>query len=69
MAVDLVGCAVKVMRIATGEIEDDREAKVPNRAKDGKARAELLSSKCRREISRSAADARWAAQYSKGGSK
>lgn len=59
---DVVGCAVKVMRIATGEIEDDREPTVPNRAKGGRARAESLSSERKREIGQTAAEARWAAQ-------
>jgi len=39
---DVIGNAVHVMRIATGEIEDTRSA-APKRAKGGKARARALS--------------------------
>ncbi|MYA89067.1 MAG: RNA-binding protein [Boseongicola sp. SB0662_bin_57] len=59
---DVVGCAVKVMRIATGEIEDDRADKVPNRAKGGNARAAALSPRRKSEIGQAGAGARWAAQ-------
>jgi hypothetical protein len=59
---DVIGNAVHVMRIATGEIEET-VGKAPNRAKGGrkgaKARARLLSAKERSEIARVAAEARW----------
>ena len=59
---DVVGAAVMVARIATGEIEDIR-GKAPKRAKGGKvggkARAESLSPDERSEIARAAAAARW----------
>jgi hypothetical protein len=59
---DVIGNAVQVMRIATGEIEDERQ-KTPNRAKGGliggKARAEVLSPQQRQEIARKAAKTRW----------
>ena len=62
---DVIGNAVKVMRIATGEEEDEFEddgkdpaAKVLG-AKGGKARAKILSKEKRSEIARNAANARW----------
>jgi hypothetical protein len=59
---DVIGTAVMVGRIATGEIEDTG-SKAPNRAKGGKiggkARAESLSSDARAEIARKAARKRW----------
>lgn len=60
---DSVGCAVHVAKIATGEIEDTRAARKPNRAKGGraggKARAKSLSPERRSEIAVAAASARW----------
>ena len=61
---DVVGCAVHVARIATGEIEDTKEPlKMPNRAKGGRkggtARATALPAERRTEIARAAAAARW----------
>ena len=63
---DVIGNAVKVMRIATGEEEED----MPNDGKDpaakslgsrgGKARAEALSQKRRTQIAKQAAAKRWA---------
>jgi hypothetical protein len=62
---DVIGNAVKVMRIATGEEEED----LPEPGKDyarkgglkgGKARAEKLTAKQRAEIAKKAARARWA---------
>ena len=59
---DVIGNAVHVMRIATGEIEDT-PSKAPNRAKGGRvggrARADSLSPEKRREIARKAAKSRW----------
>ena len=55
---DVIGNAVHVMRIATGEVEDTR-SKAPKRAKGGKARAKALSPAARAEIARTAATARW----------
>ena len=37
---DVVGCAVTVAKIATGEIEEELEAKQPGKVNGGKARAE-----------------------------
>jgi hypothetical protein len=57
---DVVGNAIHVMRIATGEIEEPT-GKAPNRAKGGrkgaKARARILSPQERSEIARAAAAA------------
>lgn len=59
---DLIGCAVTVARIATGEAEDDRYI-APGRARSGRAgaiaRSEKLSPDRRVEIAKKAADARW----------
>jgi hypothetical protein len=56
---DVIGNAVKVMKIATGEIEDDLRRVAPKRAKGAKARARSLSPEERAEIARTAASARW----------
>lgn len=63
---DVVGCAVHVMRIATGEIEENLEdapKRQPGRARSGKAggkaRAASLSPERRSEIAMTAATARW----------
>lgn len=60
---DVVGCAVAVAKIATGEIEDTK-LKYPARHNSGvaggKARAKSLSKARRTEIAKKAAAARWA---------
>ena len=62
---DVIGNAVKVMRIATGEEEEEYEddGKDPAAkalgAKGGKARAAKLSKEKRAEIARTAAKIRW----------
>jgi len=63
---DVIGAAVKVMKIATGEIQEDTGGKpAKNEAAaalgrlGGKARADNLSIKRRREIAKKAAKARW----------
>ena len=64
---DVIGAAVNVMRIATGEIEEDIDqpgagkdkAAVELGRKGGKARAEKLTPKRRQEIARKAAKTRW----------
>lgn len=58
---DVIGNAVHVMRIATGQIEESKE---PPRGHaggkvGGKARARKLSAKQRADIARKAAKARW----------
>ncbi len=70
---DVIGAAMKVARIATGEEEDDietpeSEGKDPNAAalgrKGGKARASKLSAEKRSEIAKKAAEKRWKKQDS-----
>jgi hypothetical protein len=62
---DVVGNAVHVMRIATGEIDDlttddgKNAAAVALGRMGGKARAEGMSAKKRKAIARKAAKARW----------
>ena len=53
---DVIGNAVHVMRVATGEIED---TKVAARANSGKARAKALTPKQRAEAASLAVSARW----------
>ena len=61
----VIGNAVKVMRIATGEESDELtddgkdKAAVSLGRKGGKARAETLSAKRRSEIASAAAKKRW----------
>lgn len=62
---DVIGNAIKVARIATGEEEDaptddgkDKAAQSLGR-RGGKARAKALSSKRKREIATTAARKRW----------
>ena len=59
---DVIGAAIMVGQIATGEIEEPA-GKAPNRAKGGrrgaKVRAKILSPQERSEIARAAATARW----------
>ena len=56
---DVIGNAVKVARIATGEIEDETTDVVAKRAKGGKARADNMKPERRSEIARLAATKRW----------
>ena len=63
---DVIGNAVRVMEIATGQREEEYEAK-PKKdeaaaalgRKGGKARAERMSPERRAEIARKAAESRW----------
>lgn len=60
---DVVGCAVAVARIATGEAEDThlkQPARHNSGVAGGKARAKALSPARRKEIAKKAAAARWA---------
>jgi hypothetical protein len=66
---DVIGAAVKVAKIATGEIEEDTDPKVATRAaaaelgkRGGKAREDALSPERRKEIARKAAIKRWQKQ-------
>ena len=58
---DVIGNAVHVMRIATGEIEERSVAEHARKGglKGGKRRAAILTPKQRSEIARAAASARW----------
>jgi hypothetical protein len=62
---DVVGNAIHVMRIATGQIEDITTEDGKNAAAvalgrmGGKARAEGMSAKRRKEIAKKAAKTRW----------
>lgn len=62
---DVIGAAVKVMKIATGEEEDTLtddgkdKAAVSLGQRGGKARAKALTPKQRAEIAQAAASARW----------
>ncbi len=65
---DVVGNAIKIAQIATGEIEDtvvddgkDSHAKALD-SKGRKARAAKLSPERRKEIAKKAAELRWAAR-------
>jgi hypothetical protein len=62
---DVIGNAVHVMRIATGEVEETgrdpgTEANRKGGLKGGKARADSLSPERRKEIAQKAASKRWA---------
>jgi hypothetical protein len=54
----VIGNAVHVMRIATGEIEDT-PSKAPKRAKGGSALCTRIDAEQRAEIARTAASTRW----------
>lgn len=64
---DVIGAAIMVAKIATGEIEEEREPEAEGKnpaavelgRKGGQARAAGLSSKRRKEIARTAAEKRW----------
>ena len=60
---DAIGLAVMIGRIATGEIEDERDGIASAAAQmgklGGKARAAAMTPERRADIARRAADARW----------
>ena len=61
---DVIGAAVKVMKIATGEVEEDvpdpgKEYARKGGEKGGRARAKSLTPEQRSEIARLGAEARW----------
>ncbi|MGO9377315.1 MAG: RNA-binding protein [Dissulfurispiraceae bacterium] len=59
---DVIGCAVKVAKIAIGEVQEDVTKKEYTRKAGqigGKARAEKLPAKRRTAIAKKAAQARW----------
>lgn len=59
---DVIGAAIMVAKIATGELQDSR-GQSPRRAKGGKAggaaRAKALSGEAKTQIAKKAAKARW----------
>jgi hypothetical protein len=64
---DVIGNAVLVMKIATGEVEDSKrdttvEANRKGGLKGGKARAESMTPERRAEIAKKAAAKRWSAK-------
>ena len=59
---DVIGAAIMVAKIATGEVEEQPDGKDHARKggkKGGRARANALTPEQRHEISRLAAQARW----------
>jgi hypothetical protein len=64
---DAIGLAVMIGKIATGEIEDEREelksAAAQLGSKGGKKRAENMTPERRAEIARKAAAKRWASKH------
>lgn len=60
---DAIGLAVMIGKIATGEIEDERDpvktAAAELGSRGGKRRAENMTPERRREIARAGATARW----------
>lgn len=62
---DVIGAAIKVARIATGEEQEELDARESGKAAaqlgrlGGKARAERLKPERRHEIAKGAAKARW----------
>lgn len=62
---DVIGAAIRVARIATGEEDDEADAKegaAITGSEGGKKRAAKLSPERRAEIARRAAEKRWAAK-------
>jgi hypothetical protein len=57
----VIGNAVKVMKIATGEEDDDAVAAKPAGRKGGQVYASTLSPERRKEIATLAAKSRWKA--------
>ena len=57
---DVIGCAVNVAKIATGEVEDNKKSGRVRSGKAGaKARAESLTPEERSKIAKKAAAKRW----------
>jgi hypothetical protein len=59
---DVIGTAIMVAKIATGEIEETlepRSAAAELGSKGGKARAEKMTAERRAEVARKAAQKRW----------
>jgi hypothetical protein len=62
---DVIGNAIKIAKIATGEIDDEKDDDGKDKAaqslgrRGGKARAEKMTAERRAEIARQAAAKRW----------
>ena len=56
---DVVGCAVTVAKIATGEIEEDLPKNRDVKVKGGKARTDSMTVEERSVLAKAAARARW----------
>ena len=56
---DVVGCAVTVAKIATGEIEEDLPKNRDGKVNGGKVRANSMTGKERSELASRAARIRW----------
>ena len=56
---DTIGCAVHVMKIATGEIEEDLPKNREGKVNGGKARANSMTPEERKALAEEAAVARW----------
>ena len=56
---DVVGCAVTVAKIATGEIEEELPEDRVGKVNGGKARANSMTPEERTELARTAAEVRW----------
>ena len=56
---DTIGCAVTVMKIATGEVEDAIPKHRNGKVNGGKARAESMTPEERSELANRAARIRW----------
>lgn len=56
---DVIGTAVKVARIATGEVEEELSEPAPRQRQGGLARAEKLTPEERSAIACKAAAAKW----------
>lgn len=60
---DVIGAAIRVAKIATGEEEEDAVSAAEASGREGgKKRAANLSAERRKEIAKRAAELRWAAQ-------
>ena len=57
---DVVGCAVTVAKIATGEIEEDLPKNREGKVNGGKARTSGMTAEERSALAQTAARARWA---------
>jgi hypothetical protein len=55
----VVGCAVTVAKIATGELEEELPENRKDKVNGGKARAASMTPKQRKDLARAGAAARW----------